>query len=381
MASEFVSLAKTMFGKRNAVPRTSAGLRPARRCRGGHHVLWTFAVGLGVVAGTWSLECSAAPAQPASSAQPASGPGEQEPDADALARARELFAAGKEKMDLGQWSQAAEHFRQAASVKDTPGLRYHVAFCEENAGHFVEAFTQYEAAQALLRVRPAPDVADLLGPALERVDRKIPRLSLTFEPAVQPSRVSIDGRTLEAWDDVRLDPGAHELRVEAAGFQPYAADIRLEPGERQVVAVVLVEPAEATAPVVSHDRRSSWRTPAIVTGAAISAAGFGLGVWGLLDRAAANREVGHAGSGIERLSDSQSACAGATGDLVAPCADLERALERRERGTMFAVGGFVALGVGASVTVASLFFWPEQSVEVSAMTRGDFSGLRVGGRF
>jgi tetratricopeptide (TPR) repeat protein len=320
----------------------------------------------------WSVEPLAAP----------STAGDESAEAEALAHARELFAAGKAEMDRGRWSQAAEHFRQAARVKDTPGLRYHVAFCEENAGNFVEALAQYEAARELLRVRPAPDVADLLGPALERVDGKIPRLSLSFEPAVHPNLVLVDGRAVEGWNELRLDPGVHELRVEAAGYLPYVAEVRLESGERRSLPVVLVEPRdEASRPAEPPSAHGGWRTPAIITGAAVSAAGLGLGIWALLDRSAASREIDHARGDITRTSDAPSACVGASGALVAPCTDLERALDRRDRATAFAVGGFVALGVGASVTVASLFFWPERAVEVNAVTGAGFSGLRVGGRF
>src|SRR5690606_31946303 len=55
-------------------------------------------------------------------------------DEERLVTARLLFAEGKENMERGDWDGAVDRFVAAARIKDTPGLRYHVAVCEERAG-------------------------------------------------------------------------------------------------------------------------------------------------------------------------------------------------------------------------------------------------------
>lgn len=326
------------------------------------------ALGLALLSGAPPL--SASPADAA-----------QEPSAEELERARQHFAEGKARMDEGAWSEAAASFRKAAQVKDTPGLRYHVAFCEENAGHFVAALAEYRMAKELLEVRPAPDVADLLGPAMERVERKIAKITLELERPVTPRRVELDGVVLEDWSLVRLDPGVHSVRVEAPGYLPFVTEVSLEPGEERAIQVRLVEPEPMPEPTVEEPTKSPWRVPAIVTGAALSVAGAGLGVWGLLERSSAQREVRSATSTIRDSGGGAGACVDAAGPLRTACAELGGALDRRDRATALAVGGFAALGVGAGVTVVSLFFWPERPVQVTATASYGGAGVSLGGSF
>lgn len=306
----------------------------------------------------------------------------EEPSVEQLAEARRHFEEGKAKMDVGEWVQAAQHFRDAAQVKDTPGLRYHVAFCAENAGHLLEALAEYEAAQRLLALRPAPDVEDLLVFALERLEEKLPELRLMLAEPPEPKRVVVDGEPIENWRVLRLDPGTHELRVEALGYEPFVGAVTLETGQRKTLQVSLKGHSTAPRNVLAEPPRAAWRMPVFVSGAAVSAAGLGFGVWGVFDRAAANKEVRWAQDGLARLSGGAAvSCVGATGSIHAACVDLDVAERRRDRATNVAVGGFVAAGVGATVAVASLFFWPESPVDVGVVTTAEETGVHFGGRF
>jgi tetratricopeptide (TPR) repeat protein len=82
-----------------------------------------------------------------------------EPTPSEISVARRLFDEGKAAEDAARWREAADKFRQAAAIKDTPGIRFHLARCEEEQGAFVEALVEYDRARELIDSGvKAPDV-------------------------------------------------------------------------------------------------------------------------------------------------------------------------------------------------------------------------------
>src|SRR5437899_3305292 len=70
-----------------------------------------------------------------------------EPTPTELGVARRLFDEGRTAEDAGRWREAADRFRRATAIKDTPGMRFHLARCEEEQGAFVEALVEYDRAR------------------------------------------------------------------------------------------------------------------------------------------------------------------------------------------------------------------------------------------
>src|SRR5258708_182583 len=66
-----------------------------------------------------------------------------------IALARRLFADARPAEDAKDWPTAASKLREAISIKETPGLRFHLAYCEEQQGSLVEALVDYERADDL----------------------------------------------------------------------------------------------------------------------------------------------------------------------------------------------------------------------------------------
>lgn len=310
-----------------------------------------------------------------------------QPSALELERARAAFAEGRALMDQRNWAAAAAKFRDAAGVKNTPGLRYHIALCEENAGRVVEAETEYLIARGLLAEQPAEDVAALIAPALERIEQATPRLRLVMPSGVSNARVELDGRALaeaELRADLRVNPGRHQLRVEALGHEPFALEFEARPSEVQSIAVRLAprQPAPAAEPAVGTRDRFGWRTATLIGTATLSAAGLGVGIWGLIERSSAAERVGrHEATVRERAGYLEGACSGPGADLTATCADLEQALDDQDRATAFAVGGLVTTLTGLAATTATLLFWREEGVVVQASIAPERGALTVSGRY
>ncbi len=53
--------------------------------------------------------------------------------------------------------------RRAGAVKLTPGLRFHIALCEERLGQLVAALDGYAAAQVAARAEDNHEVLDLVA--------------------------------------------------------------------------------------------------------------------------------------------------------------------------------------------------------------------------
>ncbi len=69
----------------------------------------------------------------------AAGRAHADPSPGEIQAARDLFAKAEQDEDAGNWSAALDKLRRAASVKMTPGIRYHVGLCEEKLGQIAAA--------------------------------------------------------------------------------------------------------------------------------------------------------------------------------------------------------------------------------------------------
>ncbi|MDF3065597.1 MAG: hypothetical protein K0R38_1198 [Polyangiaceae bacterium] len=106
-----------------------------------------------------------------------------EPTPSEISVARRLFEEGKAAEDAGRYRDAADRFRKAIAIKDTPGMRFHLARCEEEQGALVEALVEYDRAREMLDSGfKAPDVERLLPEARQRVQDKVASVTLRLPP-------------------------------------------------------------------------------------------------------------------------------------------------------------------------------------------------------
>src|SRR5450432_3063486 len=79
-----------------------------------------------------------------------------------LNAARALFIAAEKDEDAQRWSEAFEKLQRVAQVKLTPGVRYHLALCEEHLGRLVAALSDYKTAASDALAGKASDVLRLV---------------------------------------------------------------------------------------------------------------------------------------------------------------------------------------------------------------------------
>ena len=193
-----------------------------------------------------------------------------------LAAARQLFNEGKELEKQKSYDAALEKFKKVAGVKMTPQIRFHIALCEENLGHLVEAINGFELAadEAKRAGSTATEVAENAPKRADALRDRVPTLQLTVTGKVLTSRILLDGAPVAASAigvATPIDPGDHVVEVQdAAAKVTFHKDLKLEERAREHLEVEVndVEAAAvptSTAPIVPPPPPRS-RAPVYIAG-------------------------------------------------------------------------------------------------------------------
>lgn len=314
-------------------------------------------------------------------------------------RARELFEAASQAREAGRFDQCTARLREAIALKETPGLHFHLAYCEERLGHFVAALAEYDRAGTVIESgQEAPDVAQLLGPARARVEAEVSHLRVITLPDTLPVTLTIDGKTppkSDAAGGMMLDPGVHQLHLQAPRYSSKDVQVELEPGKSAEVLVTLEpvspEPTSATNPRQkngSRAREPAYRLLLLTASAGVAVAGLGVGVAYTLKRPGATDRVHDADQSVEDAGGTGSdACTAPPPDtdLSSSCQDLAQAVDERDRVRRLQTIGFAVSAVGVAATAAVWTLWvPTSSIHVAVrpgLAGGGGWGLRLGSSF
>jgi hypothetical protein len=319
-----------------------------------------------------------------------------EPTSTELAVARRLFKQATELYNAEHWAEAAQKLRQAIAIKDTPGLRYHLAHCEQNMGLLVEAMLDYDRARELIEAgAPAADVAAMLPDAQRALARRVPSIVILSPQGVKNVRASIDGQTLAPsvlGRPAPVNPGSHRVRAWAEGYLDYDAEISVKEGERRVVTLRLTPeprassspsaPAPAPRPRPAPAQSGlSPRTYVLVGEVAVTTAALAVGVTFAIAGSYADDRVTRANDRVDRVAaptNMPAECSSATGDLLESCRDLTDAVDDRNRYRLLSTAGFVGAGLGALATIATYVFWSDQPEGLAISAGANASSFQFG---
>jgi hypothetical protein len=322
--------------------------------------------------------------------------------------ARQLFSEAEQLRAQGDCAGAVTKLRQAIAIKETPGLRFHLAHCEERLGQLVQANTDYRRASELIRGgMSAPDVQRLLEPAQESLSERVPTVRIRVPELTPPVRVHLDGQELgrDALSNfIPVDPGKHTVLAEAEGYDPFRIELSIAEGDDRVVEAKLrssgtarvaagktaVAPGQAPAALVSataapvdpkHDGSGFGAREAVVLGeTALALVGVGVGVTFWFKYQAANDEV----NGYYDIIDAAPGGCGqnAGPSMSVPCAELEAALLDRAKAGNVALAGFIGAGAFGAAAVATWLLWPTRTPKDAAVLVVPFpGGAAVSGAF
>jgi hypothetical protein len=325
-----------------------------------------------------------------------------EPTPAEIAAARQLFAQARAAEDAEDWKTAASKIAEAISIKETPGLRFHLAYCEEHLGLLVEALVDYERAEDAARSKN-DDVEKRVGPRKEVLRKRTPTVTILLASDVNDAALTIDGHSFASaliGKPIAQNPGRHHVVVSAPGRTPYSADLALAEADSIVVTVALPSAVSPGAAVSSNvvpqiagsdsvasqpaaPRARSVRTYVLLGEAAVTIAAFGVGIGYMLSASAAEQRRDDYRS---RLAPSRPGvpdpCWG-SGNHPPECADLQQAVSEAKDRRLVSTVGFAATGVGAVALATTWLLWksPPSSQAMGPILTRDTVGLYVIERF
>ncbi len=324
-----------------------------------------------------------------------------EPSPTELAVARRLFEDAVRFERESRWELAASKLKDAIAVKDTPGLRFHLAHCEDKLGHLVEAMIHYDHARELIASgAKAPDVEEVLEPARRTLEQRLPSVLLVAPAEIANLEVELDGKPAARsilGRPAPVDPGTHRVVVRAPGYADFAQQLELREGEHPRVMIQMVEGTSSadshspgvvtrvqSGPDVDHrDTGIPTRTYALVGESAFTLAALGVGVGFSLVKNTAYDRADRA----QRTVDGNAGVADATcaGDrpssLIQACSDLDDAIAAYHRARLVSTIGLAGASVGAAATLLTFALWPRSSTTLHVEATKSSSWLGIAGEF
>jgi hypothetical protein len=170
--------------------------------------------------------------------------------AEDQAAARTLFNGGRELLKARQYADACPKFEAARKLYASAGILLNLGDCYEHLGRTASAWTEFGEALAVAqrtgRLTEASEAAKRQA-ALE------PTLSLLTVRVARPTPglvISRGGAELAsaAWGAaIPLDPGRHELKASAPGYEPWSKSVTISASERISIDVpeLKARPTEA----------------------------------------------------------------------------------------------------------------------------------------
>jgi len=224
-----------------------------------------------------------------------------DPTPGELQAARDLFSKAEKDEAAGRWSDALDELHRAISVKATPGLRFHVALCEEKLGKLVAALADYTAADQMARDQNNKEVADAVAEPLKTLRIRVPTLTIEV-PAAPGAKVELDGTVVPAGlygVAMPVEPGTHHVDAHATGKRPFKTDVTLQEREAETATVQwrdlpkLVEPLAPgpEEPPTETAHHGSKAGAIVATVGAAALLGFGIGAFVAADGAKSNLDT------------------------------------------------------------------------------------------
>jgi hypothetical protein len=317
-----------------------------------------------------------------------------------IALARRLFAEARVAEDAKDWQTAANKLREAIAIKETAGLRFHLAYCEEQQGMLVEALVDYERSDDLPG-STNDDFRAQLPAKRESLHRRIPTVNLMLPPEAKNVTLTVDGHTLPTsflGKPVPLNPGRHVFAVTSPDFQRFTTELTLKETDA-VVTNALLKPVQRavaapgapdgtastpSAPRETADVESSGvRTAVLIGEAAVLVSGLAVGIGATLAQTSKDAQIRRDRSAL----GGSSACHQPTGPNALRCQELDGNIDEQRTYVKVSALGFAVAGVGLLGFATTLLLWPAttqggtQSTTLLPFASPEHAGISISGQF
>lgn len=177
--------------------------------------------------------------------------------------AKKLFEQVRVHETEGRWAEALDLLQRILLVKETAGIRFHIALCRENIGQLVAAEVDYQRASELatqMKTHEGASIIKQAATALAALHPRIPQLTIQLSLDLETVDVELDGRRFlkEQFNQkIQHDPGILTLRATAPGYKPFEHTFHLRERSEQTIVVTLVPEPKVETPLPP----STFKTP------------------------------------------------------------------------------------------------------------------------
>ena len=176
---------------------------------------------------------------------PPGSPGQASEMSDAERAARALFVEGRRLMGDRQFALACHKFEEARTLYSSAGVLANLADCDEKIGRTASAWSAFgEAVQIATRTGRAEDAAEAQR-RQRLLEPRLGRLTIQASHPVEGLAVTLDGGDLsrDTWGAaIPVDPGMHEVRAYAPGYESWTASVEASEGRTVSAGVPELHP-------------------------------------------------------------------------------------------------------------------------------------------
>jgi hypothetical protein len=162
--------------------------------------------------------------------------------------ARELFAEAEQDQAAERWADALDKLERVATIKETAGVRFHLADCQERLGMLVKALRSFERSQQLASAEGSTDVLELVGPRVASLRVQVATLRMRVPKGEGAVTVRLDHAVFSDMNDgeeLTVDPGTHQVVIEVGGKVRLDRLVTVTKGQTETLRV---RPAKPVAP-------------------------------------------------------------------------------------------------------------------------------------
>jgi hypothetical protein len=153
------------------------------------------------------------------------------------------------EFDVGHWSEAKAFFLRAHSLRPSARTLRGLALTSYELRLYVAALTYLRQALASSERPLTQDMREHAQATITDCESFITYKALALEPKNATVRVDGEPPVFDAHGAVMLDPGEHEIRAQAAGFEPWARAVVANGGDQGVLDIKLTELKKREVPV------------------------------------------------------------------------------------------------------------------------------------
>ncbi len=190
------------------------------------------------------------------------------------AAARALFHEGRRLLQSGQSAAACQKFDAADKLYKSTGILLNLAECFEEAGRTASAWTTFGESVSVASRQGRMDDAVESKRRQKLLEPRLTRLAIHVvheEPGLKVKRDGLDVPPAVWNEPLPVDPGAHEVRAEAPGYDSWAQSLELAQAGKTITVdvpalVPTARPADAASVARAPKGDASSMQPEMNTG-------------------------------------------------------------------------------------------------------------------